>query len=331
MTVQTKPDGYDIIGDIHGCAAELEALLHRMGYRQDDAGTYRHPARQAIFVGDLIDSGPQQKRVLQVVKAMVDAGTALMVLGNHEFNAMAYHTEWPDRPGKFMRPHDDPDDEWSAKNEKQHGAFLAQLSAEEQSEYVGWFWTQPLWLDLGELRVVHACWDAESLAIVANALGGNRFRTVEQLGRASTKGDPLYIAVETILKGPEISLTDHGQPAYRDKGGFRRDHARLRWWDGEAGTLRDLAEINATFTTEDHEPYPPLPETPITDRHVYTDRIPVFYGHYWRRDTPTPREDWTEYAACVDFSAVKDGTLTAYRWSGEGRIRPDNYVQLPAS
>lgn len=96
--------GYDIIGDVHGCATQLEALLDGLGYaRRDTDGSYCHPARKAVFVGDLIDRGPEQLRVLQLVKGMVDADSAQMVLGNHEFNAMAYATEWPIGSGKYLR------------------------------------------------------------------------------------------------------------------------------------------------------------------------------------------------------------------------------------
>ena len=63
------------------------------------------------------------------------------------------------------------------------------------------------------------------------ALGDDRISTDEQLVRASTKGDPMYEAVETLLKGPEISLAAHGQPAYLDKDGHSRKSARLQWWN----------------------------------------------------------------------------------------------------
>ena len=67
-------EGYDIIGDVHGCAYLLEDLLDALGYRIDPwSGVYRHRSRHAIFVGDLIDRGPSQLRVLQIVKGMVDA------------------------------------------------------------------------------------------------------------------------------------------------------------------------------------------------------------------------------------------------------------------
>ncbi|MFI6877244.1 polynucleotide kinase-phosphatase [Streptomyces sp. NPDC050400] len=78
LTHLTGP--FDIIGDIHGCAAELETLLGKLGYA-DGA----HPeGRTAVFVGDLVDRGPDTPGVLRRVMAMVKAGTALCVPGNHE-------------------------------------------------------------------------------------------------------------------------------------------------------------------------------------------------------------------------------------------------------
>ena len=86
---------YDIVGDIHGHADKLERLLRRLGYEERD-GIYRHASRQLIFVGDFIDRGAEIRRTLQLVRAMVDAGTARAVMGNHEFNALLYHTKGPE-------------------------------------------------------------------------------------------------------------------------------------------------------------------------------------------------------------------------------------------
>ena len=62
---------YDIIGDIHGHAHELEILLQKLGY-QKQHGIYSHPLkRQVIFVGDFIDRGPQIRETLQLVRANV--------------------------------------------------------------------------------------------------------------------------------------------------------------------------------------------------------------------------------------------------------------------
>jgi hypothetical protein len=332
--VSNSSQGYDIIGDVHGCATKLEALLQELGYQQESAeGPYRHPDRTAIFVGDLVDRGPEQLRTLQTVKGMVDAGSAQMVLGNHEFNAMAYATEWRDGSGKFLRPHDDPNSDSAEHNERQHEAFLKQVRGEERARYLEWFWTLPLWLDLGALRVVHACWHDDSIAVAAEELGGNRFATVDQLVRASTKGHPLYAAVETLLKGPEVSLTAYKQESYVDKDGKSRDRARVRWWHEGNSTLRAVAEMGGKFNTADGAPYPELPDVPLLAEHrshVYVEKIPVFYGHYWRQGSPKHKHDWTDYTACVDFSAVNGGAMTAYRWSGEERIQVENYVSVRA-
>ncbi|MBX7452211.1 metallophosphoesterase [Mycolicibacterium sp. 3033] len=323
-------EGYDIIGDVHGCADQLEKLLAAMDYRRaGTGGEYRHERRQAIFVGDLIDRGDYQLETLRLVKQMVDAGSGQIVMGNHEFNALAYHTEWPTGSGKFLRPHDDPEDERSEKNARQHKAFLEQVRGADRDECLEWFATLPLWLDLGGLRVVHACWHEESMAVVEQRCGSNApFANVEHLVAASDPDDALYEAVETLLKGPEIGLIEHHQEPYRDKDGHLRKSARMQWWNSGGHTLRDLAEMGGNFTTMSGEPYPPLPEleVPPNERtYTYTGQVPVFYGHYWRQGRPERGLDWTDYTACVDFSAVKGGTLTAYRWSGEKRVRIENY------
>ncbi len=68
-----------MIGDVHGCRAELEALLAALGYaiERDPAGRptgARHPERRAIFLGDLVDRGPDTPGVLRLVMGMVATG-----------------------------------------------------------------------------------------------------------------------------------------------------------------------------------------------------------------------------------------------------------------
>jgi polynucleotide kinase-phosphatase len=81
---------FDIIGDVHGCRAELEALLTTLGWEliRDDRGRpvdAVHPdLRKAVFVGDLVDRGPDSPGVLRLVMGMVAAGHAICVPGNHE-------------------------------------------------------------------------------------------------------------------------------------------------------------------------------------------------------------------------------------------------------
>ena len=89
---QTGP--FDIFGDVHGCAGELRALMQQLGWERyalenpespwgDEC--WRHPSgRRAIFLGDLVDRGPQVLDVLRIVRNMVTAGTAFCVAGNHD-------------------------------------------------------------------------------------------------------------------------------------------------------------------------------------------------------------------------------------------------------
>ncbi|MBI5724443.1 MAG: polynucleotide kinase-phosphatase [Planctomycetes bacterium] len=89
---------FDIIGDVHGCCDELEALLQQLGYEavempQDDPlwgrKIYRHPqGRKAIFLGDLVDRGPRILDSLKLVRNMMQAGVAFCVPGNHDMKLM---------------------------------------------------------------------------------------------------------------------------------------------------------------------------------------------------------------------------------------------------
>ncbi|MCC6538873.1 MAG: metallophosphoesterase [Bryobacterales bacterium] len=85
---------FDLIGDLHGCAGELRALLAKLGWERRDLDTdaapwgrecYRHPAgRRAVFLGDLVDRGPAILDTLRIVRNMATAGTAFCVTGNHD-------------------------------------------------------------------------------------------------------------------------------------------------------------------------------------------------------------------------------------------------------
>jgi protein phosphatase len=80
---------FDVIGDVHGCREELESLLVRLRYVRTDgddgAPTYAHPSgRKAVFVGDLVDRGPDAVGCIELVMRMVERGAAVCVPGNHE-------------------------------------------------------------------------------------------------------------------------------------------------------------------------------------------------------------------------------------------------------
>jgi protein phosphatase len=91
---KTEHGPFDIVGDVHGCADELEELLALLGYEiveqrpdgfPEGGAVYAHPkGRRAIFVGDLVDRGPRILDALQIARNMLEHGSALCVPGNHD-------------------------------------------------------------------------------------------------------------------------------------------------------------------------------------------------------------------------------------------------------
>jgi hypothetical protein len=301
---------YDLIGDIHGHAAELVQLLEALGYRAT-GGTYRHPGRKAIFLGDFIDRGPKIRQVLEIVRPMIEDGHALAVMGNHELNALAYHTEDGNSPGEYLRRH-------SEKNEKQHRATLEQLTAQELRSHLEWFRTLPMWLDLGGLRVVHACWDERALALIAEGLKGFGGITTEFLHSACLRDKPLFAPVEVVLKGKEGKLADGA--SFQDKDGHPRTEIRTRWYlPPEGHTYRTYA-----FQSDEIACDLGLDEAIIADAAPYAAVAnPVFVGHYWL-SAQSP-EILARNVACLDYSVAKGGFLCAYRWNGEQVLSNENF------
>ena len=222
--------GYDLVGDIHGHADALHRLLHELDYAEVE-GVFRHPEKEMIFVDDFIDRGPQQREVLRIARAMCEAGTAMAVMGNHEFNAIGWAAQ---NNGGFLRGH-------SEKNASQHAKFLRQIEedSDDHKEAVGWFRSLPVWLDLPGLRAVHACWHEPSREALMPFLDDAGRFTEEGILESYRYGSDAHAAVEILLKGPEESLPDGVH--FFDKDGHKREEVRLRWWDQNATTFREAA------------------------------------------------------------------------------------------
>ena len=300
---------YDLIGDIHGHADELEALLVSLGYSRV-GDSYRHDSRQAIFIGDFIDRGPHQRRVVELVRSMIESAAARAVMGNHEYNAIAYYT--PRTNGGYLR-------ERSAKNTGQHQAFLDEYArdAHDWAEAIDWFKTLPLWLDLEGIRIIHACWEKTSVDQILEFQNGSNLLGDELL---HASGDPTtwqYKAVDTILKGKEIRLPNDGH--FHDKDGNRRHKIRVRWWE-KANNYRETFMGPESARTH-------IPDDPIEGDHMIEyghAEKPVFLGHYWLEGEPSPL---AANIACLDYSVAKPGgKLVAYRWDGEVTLDATKFV-----
>jgi hypothetical protein len=303
---------YDLIGDIHGHADELRALLAHLGYRPDSAGVPRHPSgRQVIFLGDYVDRGPKIRETLQLVRSMVEGGAALAILGNHEYNALAFWQFHPD--GGHLRPH-------KPQHILQHLETIKEFKTaelfREWQDYLAWFLTLPLALELPGLRAVHACWEPRHIEYLRHELPGLRL-TPDFLLRASRRDSPEYKATEVTLKGREIVLPSG--LSFADKDGHRRERMRVRWWQNPATAatyhdyyLEDLAELRGQ----------PVDVASLDPWH-YQDEKPVFFGHYWLHGTPQLLQP---YAVCLDYSVARGGQLIGYRWDGEQVLSADKLV-----
>lgn len=305
---------YDLIGDIHGCADELTELLHNLGYREE-AGVFRHPTRRVIFCGDFIDRGPRIRDVLRICRTMVEHNAALAVMGNHEFNALAFHTPDESAPGQFLRKR-------TPNNIHQHQATLNQLDEGDMAAALEWFRTLPARIEMDGLRAVHACWDPQDLKLLDEARSEYGWMTTAFLERASRKGDPVFRAIERVMKGPEMKLPNG--LTMTDKEGTQRPSARIRWFELPNG--RTCGQYSLPIANDQALHHVAVPET-VRACPYPTDAPPVFVGHYWLPDKkPAPL---APNVACLDYSVAKDGMLAAYRYDGERTLLADRFVTVP--
>ncbi|VXC10562.1 Diadenosine tetraphosphatase and related serine/threonine protein phosphatases [Pseudomonas sp. 8BK] len=306
--------GYDLIGDIHGCAKTLEHLLSTLGYRQQ-GGVWRHPQRMAIFLGDLVDRGPRIREALHLVRDMVVAGQALCIMGNHEFNALAWST--PAAPGsgrQFVREHTPRHARLIKETLEQFDAYPA-----EWQGFLDWFYELPLFIDAGHFRVVHACWDA-SLIEPLRAQFADGCIDEHFLQAAAVHGSFANTALDRLLRGTDMRLP-HGMTLTSDDG-FTRAHFRTKFWEEDPQTYGDivfqpdaLPELAAQM---------PLSEMQKTELLKYgADQPLLFVGHYWRSGKPAPIRS---NLACLDYSAVLNGKLVAYRLDQETRLDAHKFV-----
>lgn len=306
--------GYDLIGDIHGCAKTLERLLGTLGYRQQ-GGVWQHPQRMAIFLGDVIDRGPRIREALHLVRDMVVAGQALCIMGNHEFNALGWST--PAAPGsgrQFVREHTPRHARLIKETLEQFDAYPAEWQA-----FLGWFYELPLFIDAGHFRVVHACWD-DSLIEPLRAQFADGCIDEHFLQAAAVPGSFANTALDRLLRGTDMRLP-HGLTLTSDDG-FTRAHFRTKFWEEDPQTYGDivfqpdaLPELAAQM---------PLSEMQKTELLKYPAHQPLlFVGHYWRSGKPAPIRS---NLACLDYSAVLDGKLVAYRLDQETRLDASKFV-----
>lgn len=307
--------GFDLIGDVHGCALTLRHLLEKLGYSKV-SGVYVHPRRQAVFVGDIVDRGPRIREALHLVRDMVDRGSARIVMGNHEYNALGYCTRARPGSGKtHLREH-------NARHDRLIAETLEQFAhhPHEWNEFLEWFYTLPLFLETDEFRVVHACWDEKLIRQFQQTHSHDGLIDEDFLHASVVGGSFAGKVMDRLLRGTDMRLPD-GQTMTGDDG-YTRRFFRTKFWAENPQTYGDVVfqpdPLPADIARK------PLSEKDREQLITYgRDEPPVFVGHYWRSGHPAPIK---HNVACLDYSAVKYGKLVAYRMDGEQVLSPEKFV-----
>lgn len=308
--------GYDLIGDIHGCANTLDCLLERLGYRLQ-GGVWRHARRQALFLGDIIDRGPRIREALHRVHDMVAAGEGLCIMGNHEFNALGWST--PAAPGsgrQYVREH-------TPRHARLIKETLDQFEGHpaDWRDFLGWFQSMPLFLDAGRFRMVHACWDHDVIDALRQQFHDGRIDEAF-LKATAEPGSFAQQACDRLLRGTDMRLPNGLTLTGSD--GFTRAFFRTKFWaeDREPETYGDI--VFQPDGLPDEVASERLSEEQKSRLLTYgADEPLLFVGHYWRRGTPAPIRP---NLACLDYSAVMYGKLAAYRLDDETRLERSKFV-----
>ncbi len=315
-------EGYDLIGDVHGCAITLERLLQKLGYRKLQ-GVYQHPKRRIIFLGDIVDRGPHIREALLLVHSMVQKGSAHMVLGNHEHNALTYCTQFKNlqtNSFEYLRPHTTANSLLIAETLEQFARY-----PDDWKEMLRWFRTLPLFMEFGSakngnaFRVVHACWDHAVIAQHKEVFGDGHFDEdfLHQSAHIHTKAAD---TIQLLTRGVVFPLPEGLKVVTQE--GHVRSTFRTKFWAQHAQTYGDLLFQPDPIPAE-------IASLPISHEHraqmvrYGLDQPPLFVGHYWLKGHPQPI---THNIACLDYSAVKYGRLVAYRMDGEQQLDSKKFV-----
>ncbi len=301
---------YDIIGDIHGQASKLEELLLRMEYKLTN-GYYSHSERKAIFVGDYIDRGPEIQRTLEIIKKMVDAGSAFAIMGNHEMGIIRYF---------LLRKKNKLTQKQIYKLNRKHSKTLRAYKENplEAKKYIKWFKKLPLYLDLPDVRIVHACWDFESINWLKKNLPKGRMNK-KFIKKMLKHGSIENKITSILLNGYSIFLPEDKKFFINKK---QISTIRIKWW---INSNKDLTYNKLAATSGWKPSSEKIKAENLSINLGYPkDEKPVFFGHYWREGIPSILDS---NIACVDYGAAKkEGMLVAYRFNNEKKLSNKNFI-----
>lgn len=338
------PGPLDLIGDVHGELEALERLLLRLGV-DADRGT---SARPLIFLGDLIDRGPDSPGVVRLVRRLMDAGIAWCVLGNHELNVLLERRR--EGNGWWWA---DPTDSWQPGGGRPPVPFPCALAdADARAELADLIARMPLTLERPDLRVVHACWSPEALARLpadGDLADLHRAFDAEVHAHLEARGVPARARAE---RAAFAGLRDRGTPPTRHLPAAAEEDAAEQ--NGNplnvltSGAEREIAPeavfwVGGRWRLVERSPWWAAADDPT----------PVVVGHYWRSRGEAPEDQrvrmvfdapgpfhWTGkhgQVFCVDYSVGRRyrdrhfggparGGLAALRWPERELVFDDGFT-----
>ena len=190
---------FDIIGDVHGCYGELVLLLEKLGYESEDPFLipYTHPrGRQAVFVGDLVDRGPNSPGVVAIVRQMVKTGTGLCVIGNHDHKLLRYLKGNKVKVGKALADCLNQIDSKNILSKKEIIKFFEKLPYK-------------LLLDSDQLLVCHAGLKEKYHLMEENKIVRAKCLYGETTGKTDLKGFPIRLPWQKDYRGNRIVVHGH--------------------------------------------------------------------------------------------------------------------------
>lgn len=320
----------DFIGDIHGHCECLKALLKKLGY-VESAGAFRYPGNERIvvFLGDYVDRGPKVRETMNLVRSMREAGSAIALMGNHEFNMLSFWQKNGDG-GRYLKS-------VGQGYLREHTFNKVAVHSKTVTDYVGrkaefkemmeFAKTLPFYLETDLFRAQHASFNPQAVAQLKAAgiscfADGNFEELIYRVNDEFNEyGDSLFWPVDMLLKGPEMELPNH--QFFFDGENVKRFKTRLRWWvDPREATLQELSL----------QPGVTMPEgcdvaSEVREHGFYEENErPVFFGHYWL--TGEPRLIRSN-VCCLDFSIARHaggGHLACYRFDGEQILDESKFV-----
>ncbi len=315
-------DRFDIIGDIHGEIDALRSLLAKLGV---DAERGRAD-RPLVFVGDLVDRGPDSIAVVELVEHLIKCGIAQCVMGNHEFNLLRGKIKQGNGwfiPHEQMREGRHPDG-WHPIGESGRTPFPSRHAEPDDRERIlDFLATLPIALESKDIRIVHAAWQMEAIQAARQSPSLEAF--FRQRGTALPEIDLSGAPTLEEMENPAVEIQFHPGLAQLQLAAQNEEPAKVltSGLEQPIGPHKKPRYLSGKWRILERSPWWLHDQDPRA----------VVFGHYWRRrpgaQVPGKAEvfdgvgplDWMgphKQAFCVDYSV-------GYRFMARHKGHPIGY------